>query len=233
MEQKETGGTVFYRAPSCSEMLATHIHDLFRATILSRSFPCLGGAGLIRSRNYRFAIYDELGVANSIGLMARDLTGFLSLRNADEFPFTAFIAAFLNPAPADDVAFERAMWAQLEGLEALDAKTDHPPVRLIDETDPGLVYGDREFFIVGMHPASSRWARRFSWPLLVFNALTHADEMRARGKHERMSQLVLGRDRILQGSDNPSLHASQRDQFSGRAVEPGLCPLGHTAHRQS
>ena len=74
---------------------------------------------------------------------------------------------------------------------------------------------------MGLNPFSSRWARRFGWPVLVFNALTHASVLKQDGRQERLSRAILARDNALQGSDNPSLSAPQQAQFSGCAIGPG------------
>ena len=103
------------------------------------------------------------------------------------------------------------------------------PPALVEPEDPGFVFGDREFFVVGISPVSSRWARRFGWPVLVFNALTHASLLKQDGRHGRLSRAILARDHALQGTDNPSLSASQQAQFSGRSVGPGWRKPGASA----
>jgi len=208
--------------------IAVLIHDQFRGLLLSTTFPCLGGTGAVRREDYRFAVYSALGSADSVQQCASDLACFVSECPADSNPVAVFVAAFQEPVLLTEVAFEAALWEQLRGLNELD---DHPnaadsrsgtasrPSPHVQDDDPGFVFCGREFFVVGLHPASSRWARRFGWPTLVFNALTHSDELRRLGKYERMKQKILGRDRRLQGTDNPSLPFSQMSQFSGRQVD--------------
>lgn len=198
--------------------MAEHLVSVFRALLLSPAFPCLGGSGLVRSGDYCFAVYDRLGAPESIEQQTTDMRRYLSGRPADTHPFTAFVAAYLAPSTRDDEQFEALMWRQLTGMEAHPTRGCDRHIHLVDGDDPGYVFDGREFFVVGMHPASSRFSRRYPWPLLVFNALSHAQEMQKRGKHVSMSRKILERDRELQGSDNPSLHAPQRMQFSGRAV---------------
>jgi uncharacterized protein len=198
--------------------MVEHVHAIFRAVLLSPSFPCLGGTGLVRAGEYCFAVYDQLGDPSAFGQQAVDMRHYFKSRPIDTHPFAAFVAAYIAPSTQTDDVFEACMWAQLEGLQSCQEHGGQGSISLVDHDDPGFVFGDREFFVVGMHPGSSRFARRFPWPLLVFNALSHAHEMQKRGKHASMSRKVLARDRNLQGSDNPSLHAPQRLQFSGREV---------------
>jgi hypothetical protein len=95
-----------------------------------------------------------------------------------------------------------------------------------------------------MHPHSSREARRFGWPAMVFNPHEQFERLRADGKWKRMQQTIRERDVQLQGSINPMLsdfgEATEARQYSGRAVEEdwrapfepttpaaGKCPFHH------
>jgi len=95
-----------------------------------------------------------------------------------------------------------------------------------------------------LHPRSSRLARQFRWPALVFNPHEQFERLRADGKWKRMQHTIRERDVELQGSVNPMLsdfgETTEARQYSGRAVEadweapfdpvkpsPGKCPFGH------
>jgi FPC/CPF motif-containing protein YcgG len=207
------------------------MHSQFRGMMLSPAFPCLGGVGAVRRGDYRFAVYRELGHAQTVAACAGDLMCFVNQTPIESNPVAAFVAVFCEPVLSSDEAFELALWNQLKGmLEVRKADSGPEPassdVATHDGCDPGFYFGDREFFVVGLHPASSRWARRFAWPTLVFNALTHAEDLQRRGKHAQLREQILARDRALQGSDNPSLTFSQFAQFSGRAVDDHWkCPV--------
>ena len=81
-----------------------------------------------------------------------------------------------------------------------------------------------------MHPASSRHARRFAWPLLVFNAHEQFERLRAQGRFEKLRALIREREWALQGSLNPNLgdfgERSEARQYAGRSVEgEWRCPF--------
>ena len=217
------------RTPSAApDPLAQLIHGQFRGMILSDGFPCLGGAGAFRRGDYRFAVYGPLASAAATRECADDLSRFVSECPAADHPVAAFVATFHGPLIPTELEFEQGLWQQLQGLSAHEPASPQrtTPSASVDADDPGFFFRGREFFVVGLHPASSRWARRFAWPTLVFNALTHSDELRRAGKYERMQERILARDRSLQGSDNPSLPCSQQSQFSGRRVDAGWrCPV--------
>ena len=158
-----------------------------------------------------------------------DLARFVRDCPPDSHPVAVYVAAFQGPVIPTEATFEAALWEQLRGLHKLDHHGDDSQAsepHIVDEHDPGFVYCNREFFVVGLHPASSRWARRFAWPTLVFNALTHSEELKKSGNYERMQERILNRDHELQGSENPSLHCPQIAQFSGRHVDDSWqCPV--------
>jgi FPC/CPF motif-containing protein YcgG len=81
------------------------------------------------------------------------------------------------------------------------------------------------FFVVGLSPQAERWARRFPWPVLVFNAHEQFEELRKSEQFPRIRE----RDAELEGEPNPNLadygdHTEAR-QYSGREVESDwVCP---------
>jgi FPC/CPF motif-containing protein YcgG len=208
--------------------LAVLIHSQFRGMILSPAFPCLGGTGAVRRGDYRFAVYGPLGSDEAIWQCASDLAQFLVESPPHSNPVAVFVVAFHGPLIATEAGFEASLWQHLRGIHRLDPWLEATQCenRETEDGDPGFFFGDRDFFIVGLHPASSRWARRFGWPILVFNALTHSDQLRISGKYDRMREKILARDHRLQGIDNPSLSFSQISQFSGRGVGADWqCPV--------
>lgn len=126
---------------------------------------------------------------------------------------------------ADGQAWEKLLWAQLQSLHELD-RTHHAWDATVssDPADPAFSFSfaGTAFFIIGMHPASSRLARRFAWPTLVFNAHEQFERLRERQVFERMRATVRARDHKLQGSLNPNPsnygERSEARQYSGRAV---------------
>jgi uncharacterized protein len=96
--------------------------------------------------------------------------------------------------------------------------------------------------VIGLHAHSSREARRFRWPTLVFNPHEQFERLRADGKWKHMQETIRQRDRHLQGTINPMLsdfgERSEARQYSGRAVganwqapfpaaSSGKCPFAH------
>jgi FPC/CPF motif-containing protein YcgG len=111
-----------------------------------------------------------------------------------------------------------------------------------DPNDPefSFSFAGRAFYVIGIHPRSSRIARTFPWPALVFNPHEQFERLRTDGKWKKMQKAIRARELVLQGSINPMLtdfgEESEARQYSGRAVSSdwtppassgGKCPFGH------
>lgn len=207
----------------------------FRTFIADSRFSCLAGKGVIRSGGYGLALYGALGSARSARLLARDLGRYLATLPADAMELRAFVAVFTRQAPESEIAFERQMWAELQRLhEHDDRENGWDPKASSDPADPDFAFSfaGRALFVIGLNPDSSRVARRFRWPALVFNPHAQFDRLRADGRFEPLRAAVRERERALQGSLNPNLAdfgvVSEARQYSGRPTEPDWkCPFHH------
>jgi FPC/CPF motif-containing protein YcgG len=174
-----------------------------------------------------------LGSLRAAHSLARDLTAFVRGGPPDGSGMRAFVAIFRGPVAADEIAFERRLWQQLQLLHeqdepgaAWDPAVSDDPI----SNEFSFSFGGRALFVVGMHPASSRLARRFLRPTLVFNPRAQFERLRTEGKFERLRARVRERDMALQGTLNPNLadfgEQSEARQYSGRAVEEEWrCPF--------
>jgi FPC/CPF motif-containing protein YcgG len=218
------------RSPS---PLARVVHDSFRAHILDADFPCVGGKAAINHDTYRFGLYAEMNSPAATAGLAYDLWEYARERPKFETDFATFVASFKGPVACDELEWEKHLWSQLVSLHDLD-RLHHLWDSTVssDPADPGFSFSfaGTAFFVVGLHPASSRRARRFGWPTLVFNAHVQFERLREQNQFERLRETVRARDYKLQGSLNPNLsdfgELSEARQYSGRAVEEGWrCPF--------
>jgi hypothetical protein len=208
-------------------------HDGFRAHVLDPDFPCVGGKAAVNNATYRFGFYAELDCPAATAGLAYDLWEYERERPTFGTDFATFVASFAAPVVADEREWERLLWSQLQRLHDLDREHHGwDPAVSSDPADPGFSYSfaGTAFFVVGLHPASSRRARRFAWPTLVFNAHEQFERLREQNQFERLRATVRERDYKLQGSLNPNLsnfgESSEARQYSGRAVEDGWrCPF--------
>jgi FPC/CPF motif-containing protein YcgG len=182
-------------------------------------------------------MYPEIASSATTAGLSRDLFTFVQEQEHLNGKFTSFIACFSGPTPTTEEQFERLLWRQLQNLHDMDARY-HPwdPSYESDPESPrfSFSFAGLAFFVVGLHPVSSRLSRRFPWPTLVFNARYQFALLEASGKYQGFRGAIRRKDTLLQGSLNPNLKYEGKDsearQYSGRAVEETWkCPFTPTS----
>jgi FPC/CPF motif-containing protein YcgG len=209
------------------------VHDSFRALVLNPAFSCVGARSAIRHGNYRFGLYERIGSSAATAGLARDLFDFAQVQADLGDEFSTFVASFEGPTGISEEEFEGLLWAQLRRLHEEDRRHHaYDPVVSPDpeDTDFAFSFAERAFFVVGLHAASSRFARRFAWPTLVFNAHRQFERLREDGRYARLQEAIRRRERDLQSNVNPNLAEfgtiSEARQYSGRPAEPDWrCPF--------
>jgi len=210
------------------------VHDSFRALVLNPRFSCVGAKSAVQRGFYRMGLYGEMGTPEATMGLARDLFAFVEDQSAfDDGGFSTFVASFERPVVASEGEFERLLWTQLQRLHDEDRLYFPWDESVSSDPDDGgfeFSFGERAFFVVGLHPASSRLTRRFAFPTLVFNAHYLFERLRTQGRFDKIQQAIQGREIALQGSLNPNLanfgERSDARQYSGRPVEENWkCPF--------
>lgn len=212
-------------ATSRTSLTAAAMHGALRAFVCDPQYPCVGAKSAFNNGSYRLGIYDRLGGASATAALARDLAAFTRTMHEIDGAFATFVAMFETPRISDELGFERSLWSQLQALHDADAAPWDPSVSA-DPSDPkfSFSFAGTAFFLIGMHPGSSRVSRKFPWPTLIFNPHSQFEQLRQAGKYGRMQTVIRDRDQTLQGCPNAALSdfgaSSAARQYSGRAVEP-------------
>ena len=209
----------------------TAIARKFRAFIERSTFPCLGAKAALNRGTYRLQSYTEFGNSMVSTYLASDLQRFINSPLRLRSDFATFGAIFSRPLEMTELEFEHRLWRILQQLNRIDAeKFDWDPTvgRAPECANFAFSFGGHAFYIVGMHPRSSRLARRFPLPALMFNLHEQFRKLRTEGKWERMKASIRKRDVALQGEWNPMLddfgQSSEARQYSGRAVDESWTP---------
>jgi uncharacterized protein len=205
----------------------------FADFIRDENFPCVGAKSALARGSLEIVVardvmsaYDDLRIYAGIYNLAERYV-------ADPYLFQSFAVIFEGPLDLSEREFETALWARLQSLSEKDAFHGQPYDRSVsaDPDDPhfSLSFGSQAFFVVGLHPHSSRPARAFPAPVLVFNLHDQFEQLRKQGKYETLRSSILKRDMALAGSVNPMLsrhgECSEARQYSGRKVsENWQCP---------
>ena len=215
------------------QRVAQRVRDEFRGFVQDPAFSCLGARAALRHDHHRIAAYGPMGSPEATARLARELAEFAP--GAGQAEFATFVAAFMGAAPEGEAEFEALLWAQLQALHEADATRGWAPSVSDRPEDPrfSFSFAGTAFFVVGLHPASSRLARRFGWPALVFNPRAQFERLRADGRYAGLRDQIRVRELALQGNLNPNLadfgEASEARQYSGRPAGPEWrCPF----HRQ-
>ncbi|MDQ6846994.1 MAG: YqcI/YcgG family protein [Candidatus Dormibacteraeota bacterium] len=207
------------------------MRDAFQGFAGGDGHPCLGARSVVRRDAYELRLYDRLGTVSAAAALNADLARFATTPRLDEL--SSFVAVFAEPAATTEVRFSRLLWRQLQHMHDRDHhRNPWDPRVSADPEDPLFSFsvGGNAYFVVGMHAGSSRWARRFAWPTLVFNPHEQFTALRERNGYERMRALIRGRDVDLQGTVNPTLrdHGSESEarQYAGAELgDDWRCPL--------
>lgn len=203
----------------------------FRSYVAAQSFPCVGAKSALARNRIEFEVCNRLGSDESTHILRDSLARFSAGHPEPGNNPTSFVIIFREQVAGED-DFHRQLWMQLQAIHDLDI-IEHPWASGVSD-DPGSAefsfsVASRAFFVVGLHPRSSRLARRAQRPTLVFNFHDQFEALRASGRYEKLQAAIRERDVALQGNINPVLarfgDASEALQYSGRVG--GVCPF-HT-----
>jgi uncharacterized protein len=197
------------------------------------SFPCIAARSAVKAG--KIAIFESSHLAcpsddrSILNFLYKFIDGFRE--NNDQFTSAAVL--FHRPCNLLEDEFESLLWKKLQALHDLDNQ-DYPYDKRVESNpDSGnfsFSLKEEAFFIIGLHPASSRTARNFKYPAIVFNPHQQFEKLRADNRFEKMKKVIRKRDLHISGSINPMLsdfgERSETFQYSGKVYDAGwTCPL--------
>lgn len=204
--------------------------EAFRDLVGVPGYPCVMAVSAARRGQVHIEACGPFGSDAAVDRLANGLGAFVHAPEAN-LGFRSFLAVFDGPALSTETAFEAVLWDTLSALHARDDQPWDPAVA----SDPASAafsfsFAGRAFYVVGLHPAASRPARRCRQPALAFNLHDQFETLRREGRYDKVRTLIRDRDLAFSGSVNPMLsdfgERSEASQYAGRAVEPGWgCPF--------
>ncbi len=212
------------------------IAQKFEQYILGDDHPCVMAQSMFRSKNHTLKTYSEMNrVNNSIELL-KDLTAYIERSNKVWPEITSFIAVFEDEQIDTELEFEIKLWGQLSMLVELDELPWNIEVERDQESSNfGMSVAGEAFFIVGLHPKSSRAARQAPYTAMVFNLHSQFDKLRTDGVFHKVRDTIRQRDKAKNGSINPMMsdfgESTEALQYSGRKNESGKCPFNHVFNK--
>lgn len=207
--------------------------DEFLTFIQESSFPCIGAKAAAAKQQMRCMVVGSMEGVKDDSRILQFLYQFVDDFRDSSGHFHSAAILFNTTKKYSEEKFDELLWKRLQALSIQDAKYYPYDIRVdTDTSSASFSYSLKEeaFFIIGMHPSSSRLARQFKYPTLVFNPHIQFEELRETNRYEPFKAVVRKRDIALSGSINPMLqdfgHASEVYQYSGRKYdETWQCPF--------
>ncbi|MEP7231715.1 MAG: guanitoxin biosynthesis heme-dependent pre-guanitoxin N-hydroxylase GntA [Ginsengibacter sp.] len=209
------------------------IKQAYLSFINNKDFACIAAKAALAKNQIKCFVSGNMACPNDDLRILEFLYSFVDeYKNSNGLYHSATII-FNAPHFETESMFDKIMWERLQSLSDLDSRKYKYDARVDnDPYSPNFSFSLREeaFFIIALHPASSRPLRRFAYPALVFNPHKQFEELRETGKYDKMKEAVRKRDMAYSGSVNPMLsdfgEASEIYQYSGRKYDDTWqCPL--------
>ncbi len=208
-----------------------NIEDDFKSFILEQNHPCVMAHTVFSMDQYNIKTYEKLGSKKTASLIIEDIKAYLESYDFASNSFESLIAVFPEMEIETEIEFENLLWRQLQFIHEKD-ECDWDGKVSDNPEDPNFSFSinGHAFYIVGMHPKSSRLARRAPFPTIVFNLHDQFEKLREMGAYHKVRDKIRERDMALQGSINPVLEdfgeSSEAKQYSGRNVGSAWkCPF--------
>lgn len=211
------------------------LRELFDSFVLQKNYPCVAARAAAQKGDVRMSIYPELGTGRFASALAQDLDLFLTEYQRTQARWLSFVALYTQCEFTTEAEFESALWKELSAVAALpEYQAPWDPLFASDPAHPKFCFSFKghALFVVGLHPESSRHARRFEVPALVFNLYAQFEALDEETEYYPMVRTNRARDRAFQGNVNPMVERYAEHwesiQFSGRENSPNWkCPFQH------
>jgi FPC/CPF motif-containing protein YcgG len=199
----------------------------------NKTFPCIGANAALARHHIKCMVAGHMACQKDDLAILQFLYDFVEeYRNSNE-AFHSAAVIFREPGILDEEIFDELLWKRLQALRELDERNyDYDKRVNADPLSANFSYSLKEeaFFLIGLHPASSRPARKFKYPTLTFNPHAQFEKLRESKSYDMIKEIVRKRDIAFSGSVNPMLEdfgkSSEVYQYSGRNYDDGWqCPL--------
>lgn len=199
----------------------------------TKMYPCVAAVQSLAKKD--FVIHEARGFGSGVDRtpIRKAISDFLTeWKKTRSTTYTLWIA-YPNDTVASEEEFEARMWEELSRLTSIEEReSDWSPKwsQTPEDRRFTLCIDGHAFFVVGLHPHSSRKGRTFPHPALIFNVYDQFEDLMAQGTYEAMVAKNRERDLKYSGSVNP-MAAEHGDnwetiQFSGKTnSKEWKCPF--------
>jgi len=144
----------------------------------NKSFPCIGAKAALRRHNIKCIVAGHMACPKDDPAILQFLYNFVDEYRLSRGNFNSAAILFTEPLLLNEEVFDKLLWQRLQNLSDMDALNYNYDKRVsIQPSSAHFSFSLKEeaFYIIGLHPASSRKARQFSYPALIFNPHSQFD----------------------------------------------------------
>lgn len=207
------------------EALHTHLNN--------ELFPCVAAKAALAKRQLDVFVADHMACPKDDREILSFMYQFTDKYRASDKMFHSAAIVFRQPEVYDESMYARFFWSRLQALADLDAATYAYDQRVSPDPESenfSFSLKEESYFIVGMHPGASRPARKFAYPVLIFNPHAQFEKLRETGQYQKLQNIIRKKDESLSGNINPMLRdfgdASEAWQYTGQQLKKDWkCPL--------
>ncbi|RZJ72621.1 MAG: YqcI/YcgG family protein [Flavobacterium sp.] len=210
------------------------------AHIENADFPCIAAKAAMVKEQLNVMVAGHMACPKDDREILKFIYDFVEkYRDADSL-FHSAVVIFPQPDIYNEQMYDSFFWSRLQALSDLDAQNYEYDDRVDSNPESGnfsFSLKEEAFFVIGLHPASSRPARNFKYPVIVFNPHAQFEQLRDANQYGKMKNIIRKRDTALAGGINPMLEdfgeASEVYQYTGQKLDNSWkCPL-HINHAGS
>lgn len=209
------------------------IIEEFRDFVGQGEFPCVAARAAVTKNQVECFVSGHMACPASDQQILKFIYEFVDTYRYSDQCFRSAAIIFKEPTDINESMFDMLLWERLAALKKLDEQRYAHDSR-VDSNPASKNYSfslkEEAFFVVGLNPGSSRRARQFKYPALVFNPHQQFEILRQRNQYTKLQNVVRKRDLAFSGSINPMLsdfgQASEVYQYSGvKHNEEWVCPF--------
>ncbi len=205
----------------------------FENFLSNKDFPCVAARAALTKSTIQYFVAEHMACPKDDRAIVEFLYNFVDNFRSTNDPFNSAVIIFKGPESVQEEMFDKLLWARLQSISNIDAQNNSYDKRVdLDPSSPNFSFSVKEeaFFVIGLNPGSSRLARKFKYPALVFNPHAQFEKLRNENRYEKMKNIVRKRDIEYSGSVNPMLtdfgERSEVFQYSGKPHDGSWkCPL--------
>jgi FPC/CPF motif-containing protein YcgG len=216
-----------------ADTVSQTIIDQYARFLNAKRFPCIIARAALANQQVRCMTAMDMACHNDDLSILHFLYDFIDEYITSKAGYYSAVVIFKQPGKITEPLFEELIWKRLQALADLDAFS-YPYDKRVN-SDPmsknfSFSIKGEAFYIIGLHRSSSRKARQFDYPAIVFNPHAQFEKLRQINKYQKIKEIIRNRDIAYCGTVNPMLEdfgkSSETFQYSGqRYSDQWKCPL--------